>query len=124
MDSSSSVDGFVSYVSKPKELCTAKLDDYVLNPDGALFMRLNTTNFNLAYKAKGYSRCSLHRWWVFDTQRIITYCETCNVNLCKNCFRYFHVTPDIESEKKSLARKFYEEYAEMLKNRERLQQNI
>ena len=123
MDSSSSVDGSVSYVSKPKKLRTAKLDENVLKPDGALFMRLDTTKYHLADKAKGHSRCSLHRWLGFETQRGITYCETCNVNLCKNCFKYFHVTPDISSEKKSLSRKFYKEHADMLKNREILQKN-
>ena len=118
MASSSSVDGSVSYVSKPKKLRTEKLDNNVLKPDGALFMRLDTTKFHLADKVKGHSRCSLHRWLVFDTQRGITYCETCHVNICKNCFKYFHVTPDIASDKKSLAGKFYKEHAEMLKNRE------
>ena len=107
MASSSSVDGYVSYVSKPKKLCTAKLDDNVLNPYRELFMRLDTTKCHLEDKAKGCSRCSLHRWLGFETQKGITYHETCNVNLCKNCFKYFHVTPDIASEKKSLARKFY-----------------
>ena len=53
----------------------------------------------------------------------ITYCETFNVNLCKTCFKYFHVTPDIASEKKSSARKFKKEHADMLKNREIFQKN-
>ena len=118
MASSSSVDGYVLYVSKPKKLRTAKLYDNVLKPDGALFMRLDTTKCHLADNAKGHSMCSFHRWLVFDTQRDITNCETCNMNLCKNCFKYFHVTPDISSEKKSLSRKFYKEHADMLKNRE------
>ena len=67
MASSSSVDGYVSYVSKPNKLCTAKLDDNLLKPDGALFMWLDTTNCHLADKAKGRSRCSLHRWLGFET---------------------------------------------------------
>ena len=81
MASSSSVDGSVLYVSKPKKLCTAKLDYNALQPNGALFMRLETTKCHLADKAKGHSRCSLHRWLGFETQRGITYCETCNMNL-------------------------------------------
>ena len=84
---SSSVDGSVSYVSKPKKLRTEKLEDNMLKPDGALFMRLDITKFHLADKAKGRSRCSFHRWLEFETQRGNTYCETCNVNLCKNCFK-------------------------------------
>ena len=52
-----SVDGSVSYVSKPKKLYTEKLDDNLLKPDGALFMRLDTTKCHLADKAKGHSRC-------------------------------------------------------------------
>ena len=86
-------------------------------------MRLDTTKCHLADKSKGRSRFSLHRWLVFETQRGITYCETCNVNLCKNCFKYFHVTPDIASEKKSLARKFYKENSYIPNNRERFQKN-
>ena len=34
MASSLSVDGYVTYVSKPKKLRTEKLDDNVLKPDG------------------------------------------------------------------------------------------
>ena len=75
MASSSSVDGSVSYVSKPKKVCTAKLDDNVLKTDGALFMRLDTTKCHLADNAKGHSMCSLHRWLGFETQRGITYWE-------------------------------------------------
>ena len=118
MDSSSSVDGSISYVSKPKKLRMAKLDDNVLKLDGALFMRLDTTKCHLAEKEKGHSRCSLHRCLVFETQRGITYCKICNTNIFKNCFKYFHVTPDTASEKKFLARKFYKEHADMLENRE------
>ena len=43
MARSLSVDGSISYVSKPKKLGTAKLDDNVLQLDGALFMQLDTT---------------------------------------------------------------------------------
>ena len=118
MASSSSVDGSVSYVSNPKKLRTEKLDDNVLKLDGAFFMQLDTIKCRLADKAKGHPMCSLHRWFGFETQRGITYCETCNVNYWKNGFKYFHVTPDIANEKKSLARKIYKEHADMLKNRE------
>ena len=117
MASSSSVDGSVSYVSKSKKLRTAKLDENVLKPDGALLMRLGTTKCHLSDKSKGHSRCPLHIWLGFETQRGITYFETCNMNLCKKHFKYFHVTPDIANEKKSLARKIYKEHADMLKNR-------
>ena len=54
MASSSSVDGSVLYVSKPRKLRTAKLDDNALQPDGALFMRLDTTKCHLEDKAKGH----------------------------------------------------------------------
>ena len=68
MASSWSVDGSVSYVSKSRKLRTEKLDNNALKPDGALFMRFDTTKFHLADKAKGRARCSLHRWLGFDTQ--------------------------------------------------------
>ena len=123
MASSLSVDGSLSYIINPKKLCTEKIDDNVLKPDGALFMQGDTTKYHLSDKAKGRSRCLLHIWLGFDTQRDITYCETCNVNICKTCFKYFHVTLDIASEKKSLARKFKKEYSDMLKNRDIFQKN-
>ena len=87
MANPSSVDGSVSYVSKPKKLRTAKLDNNALNPDGALFMWLDTNKCHLVDKANGQSSCLLHRLLGFETQRGITYCETCNVNLCKNCIK-------------------------------------
>ena len=101
-----------------------KLGDNVLKPDGALFMQLDTTKYHLADKAKGHSRCSLHICLGFETQRSITYCETCNVNLSKNCFKYFQVTSETASEKKSLARKFKKEHADMPKNRGIFQNKI
>ena len=52
MASSSSVDGSASYVSKPRKIRTAKLDENVLKPDGELFMRLDTTKCHLADKEK------------------------------------------------------------------------
>ena len=73
MAGSSSVDSSVSYVSNPKKLRTSKLDDNALNPDGALFMRLDTTKCHLADKEKANSRFSLHIWLGFETQRGITY---------------------------------------------------
>ena len=118
MTSSSPVDCSVSYVSKPKKLCKAKLDNNLLKPYESLFMRLDTTKCHLVDKAKGRSRCSFHGWLVFETQRGITYCETSNVNIYKTCFKYFPVTPDTVSEKKPLARKFKKEHSYMLKNRE------
>ena len=87
MASSSSVDGYVSYVSKPKKIRTEKLDENVLKPDGSLFMRLDTTKYHLADNSKGHSMCSLNIWLGFETHRGITYCATCNVNLCKTCFK-------------------------------------
>ena len=49
-----SVDGSISYVSKPNKLSTAKLEDNVLKMDGALFMRLGTTKCHLSDKSKSH----------------------------------------------------------------------
>ena len=65
MASSLSVDGSVLYISKPKKLRTAKLDDNALKPDGELVMSLDTTKCLLADKEKGCSSCSLHIWYGF-----------------------------------------------------------
>ena len=61
--------------------------------------------------------CSLQRRLGYDTQTGITYRETCNVNLCKTCFKYFHITLNIARDKKSLARKCNKDHADMLKNK-------
>ena len=115
MASSLLVDGSILYVSKPNKIRTAKLDDNVLNPDGAMFVRLNITKDHLADKPKGHSWCLFSIWLVFETQRGITNCENFNVNLCKTCFKYFHVISDIASERRFLARKFNNEHAYMLR---------
>ena len=102
----------------PVKLRSAKLHDNALRPNGQLSIRLDKTKLHCADKAKGRARCSLHRWLGFETQKHISYCETCNVNLCQSCFKYFHITHDITSEKDTLKRKFEKEHKELVKKRE------
>ena len=94
---------------KEKKQRTERIMDQFLGPWGPLRIRLDTTKPHLATKAKGHARCGLHRWVGIETQSQISYCETCNVNLCTDCFKYFHVTEDILSQKKSLQRKYEKE---------------
>ena len=73
-------------------------------------MRLDRTKMHYSELAKLQARCVLHRWLGFETQKNISYCETCNVNLCQPCNKYFHTTPDITGEKQKLMRKFTKEH--------------
>ena len=90
--------GSTTLVQEKKQR-TERIMDKFLGPWGPLRIRLDTTKPHLATKAKGRARCSLHRWIGIETQSQISYCETCNINLCTDCFKYFHVTEDILSQK-------------------------
>ena len=96
-------------VATPQKLRAAKLDDNALREGGRLCIRLDRTKIHYSELVKPYARCSVHRWLGFETQKNISYCETCNVNLCQYCNKYFHTTPDITSEKQKLKRKFTQE---------------
>ena len=105
-------------VDVPQKLRAAKLDDDNLREHGRLCIRLDRTKVHYSEVAKPHARCSVHRWLGFETQKNISYCETCNVNLCQFCNKYFHTTPNITSEKQKLKRKFTQEHNDAKLRRE------
>ena len=64
----------------------AKVTDDALKPGGFLSVRLDSLKEHFPDPAKKNARCSLHKWVGVETEKGITYCLTCNVNLCKDCF--------------------------------------
>lgn len=83
----------------------ARLTDDSLSPTGGLKMRLDTTINHLPIKAQKRSRCALHSWASERKQRteaFVMYCPTCNVNLCIDCYNFFHHTPDIHRHRQSI----------------------
>ena len=104
------------------KLRAEKLDDDALKEDGRLKIRLDKQKLHCADIAKGHARCSLHRWAGFETQKHISYCETCNVNLCQGCFKYFHITCDIPGDKEMLKKKFKKEHDAIVAQRKGFQE--
>ena len=82
--------------SGDKRRC-ARITDDALKPTGALCIRLDDTKDHLPDKAKQSARCSLHRYVGVETEKQVMYCATCNINLCVNCYRFFHKIPDPKS---------------------------
>ena len=102
-----SIASFTDRTSPPnKKLRAAKLSDEALGPKGFLSVRLDTTKQHFPECAKGNARCSLHKWVGIETQAQVSHCSTCNVNLCKQCFKLFHVCNDLVKEKQNLRRKY------------------
>ena len=108
-------------VAAPQKLRATKLDDDALREGGRLCIRLDRTKVHYSEQAKPHARCSVHRGLGFETQKNISYCETCNVNLCQFCNKYFHTTPNITGEKQKLKRKFTQEHKDVKLKREQFE---
>ena len=83
----------------------ARLTDDSLSPTGGLKMRLDTTINHLPIKSRTRSRCALHSWASErkqQTEAFVMYCPTCNVNLCIDCYNFFHLTADIHRHRQSI----------------------
>ena len=51
-------------------------------------------------KVSGTSQCAMHRWAGGDeVYANVSYCPTCRVNLCVNCYRPFHYDRDLVDNK-------------------------
>jgi hypothetical protein len=88
---------------------TPRFDDKSLSEHGALSARLNRAFTHLPLESVGRKRCGLHRWCGFERFRSVVECEDCSVALCIPCYKVFHTTPDIPSQKQSLRDSFIEE---------------
>ena len=90
----------------PQRARATQISDTSLGPYGALSIRLDTTKSHFPEIAKNKARCSMHKWLGIETQKGITMCRTCNVNLCKDCFKLFHTTPNLVVKKEALKQKY------------------
>ena len=84
--------------STSKKIKSSRCTEDSLLPDtGNLKMRLDNTLDHLPVPAKKNARCGLHRFVGIETEKQVSYCSTCNVNLCLQCYRFFHKIPDVET---------------------------
>ena len=75
--------------------CTP-LSDNMLAPAGSMCVRLDTSLDHFPNPVtKPKSRCSLHKWLGIETTRQLSYCQTCNVNLCVDCNKIFHTDKEL-----------------------------
>ena len=78
-----------------------RITDASMHPySGSLRFRLDRglSHFPLPVKKK-HSNCQLHMWThkiKYRKQMIL--CETCNVTLCVDCFKPFHVIPNLKNQ--------------------------
>ena len=94
----------------PERKRCVKMFDHTLEVGGSLSCRLDTSKQHFPEDAKGRARCSLHKWYGIETQSHVSFCATCNVNLCRDCFKYFHTSTDILKEKKKVGAKYKKVY--------------
>ena len=79
------------------------ISDVSLGPRGALSIRLETQYDHLPQLPQIKKlRRALHRWGGVEMRALISYCATCNVNLCIDCYKMFHKNANITQSKKSL----------------------
>ena len=52
------------------------------------------------------TKCDLHYWLGSQYRAQVMKCETCNVNLCIDCYRLFHVEPKLVERRDELKRKY------------------
>ena len=87
----------------PKKQRTVFVNDAAVKFGGSLHCRLDTTLDHLPEVAKVHARCCLHRWAAnIETTKAMLYCSTCNVTLCSECYKLFHVQEDLVGLKSEL----------------------
>ena len=80
--------------TRKKKACGG--NDSSLCPEaGSLKTRLNCSLDHIPDNSKPNARFSLHRWFSIETQKAISYCHGCNVNLCLQCYHIFNKHRDI-----------------------------
>jgi hypothetical protein len=88
-----------------------RIDDKSLSKSGALSVRLNRRLTHFPIPITGRSRCGIHRWCCFEKFHSVVECEDCHARLCMDCYKLFHTTPDLPSEKESLRQSFTHEWS-------------
>ena len=87
----------------PKKQRTAFVNDAAVGVGGSLQCRLDSTLDHLPEVAKLHARCCVHRWAAnIETTKAMLYCATCNVTLCSECYKLFHVEKDLLGLKEEL----------------------
>jgi len=87
-----------------------RFTDRALDPDsGVLMCRLVPGNHWPNDQLTKESNCQLHKWLNIRTRRKISYCAGCNVQLCIQCFKFFHSVRDLVGAKRQLIIELTEE---------------
>ncbi len=104
--SSFAMNSAISTTSPNKKARSSRISSTSLLPNGSLSCRLMKSLDHLPENpSKKKSRCSLHRWLGYETQKGVMYCPSCNVNLCIDCYKIFHNDDDIVNKKLQLQKK-------------------
>ena len=98
-----------------------KVIDLTLDPiNGALRMQLDRSIFHLPQRnMKKYVGCQLHKWaapLLNKYRRNMCHCSECKVKLCLQCFRDFHLIPNIIDEKQQISECIMNHYEELNDN--------
>ena len=83
----------------------ALINDASLQLNGSLNCRLDRSRDHLPVVGSEIRMaCPLHKWaaHIRTEKRNIGYCSVCNVSLCMECYRLFHIEPDIVSKKEKI----------------------
>ena len=91
--------------TRKKKACGVT-DIYLCPEAGSLKTRLNCLIDHIPDNSKPNARCSLHRWLSIETQKSISYCHGCNINLCLQWYSIFNKQRDIIGSRLSLSNKY------------------
>jgi hypothetical protein len=81
--------------------------DSSLAENGALKCRLETTLSHLPSRKNGNRpQCDLHRWTGIQKEAGILYCRSCNINLCIDCYKIFHMRSNLVGTKEQLTNEY------------------
>jgi hypothetical protein len=93
----------VSTITTASTLRGTFCTDSSLAENGALNCRLNTTLSHLPLRKKGNRpQCALHSWTGKVKQSEISYCQSCNIHLCIDCYAIFHTRSNLVGTKEQL----------------------
>ena len=85
---------------------SSTVSDASLDVNGSLNCRLNRTLDHYPRPAAEMRRCALHMWCgKMRVESTLLYCKTCNVTVCSECYRLFHVEADLVEKKKEIEKK-------------------
>ncbi|OEU12697.1 hypothetical protein FRACYDRAFT_243954 [Fragilariopsis cylindrus CCMP1102] len=85
---------------------SSTVSDASLDVNGSLNCRLNRTLDHYPRPAAEMRRCALHMWCgKMRVESTLLYCKTCNVTVCSECYRLFHVEADLVEKKKEIENK-------------------